>query len=306
MLPADPVPWVSILTPSYNYEEYVGSCLRSVNRQRNAHALQHIVIDDGSTDCSWEIVRELHPEAARDALVRPNRGLSATLNEALGRAQGQWVNWLNSDDLHLPWTLEVVEHVLQRVPDADLIVGDTVLVDSDTRYLRLVSRSGFDRAVLMGGFNPFFVSSTFWRRAHAEGWAFDETLQLLMDMDLWLNVTTAPCTVVKVDIPLSLFRSHNRQISARTRPSDSAEMRALGARHGIPALARSRTARSDARSRIRHAASRVVSGAAARELRLRGLRGRPVDWTTADFDQSALDRLAVHRRIPELHVTRVQ
>lgn len=268
---------LSVLTPSYNYEPYLGTCVRSVRSQ--GEPVQHVVVDDGSSDGSWDLLMREHANPLADCARHANRGLSGTLNAALAMAGGSWLSWLNSDDFELPWTLSTVRRVLDQVPDADVVVGDTVLVDERSRLIRLVSRGPFDPRVLSGGFNPFFVPSVFWRRSRRPQWVFDESMKLLMDMDLWLAVTAGGATVVKVDVPLSAFRNHPQQISASRRPGDVEEMRTLGERYGIARLATAKNADATPGARYRHASSRLSSGAATREWRARHLRGANADWT---------------------------
>lgn len=301
MQPAD----VSVLTPSYNYETFLGSCLTSVQRQRGTTKLQHVVIDDGSSDGSWAIVQGLHPSPDKDTRTRPNKGLSATLNEALDVARGEWLVWLNSDDLFLPWTVELLQRALAEAPDADLVVGDTVLVDDQTRFLRLVARAPFDRRVAAGGFNPFFVSSVFWRRDRLPTWRFDQEMRLLMDLDLWLALTGPGCTVVKLDAPMSLFRAHAGQISATARETDLAETRRLGRRYDLPQLTAAVRHGPTGAARWRHAWSRVASGGAVRELRARRLKGADLDWPGGRADARALAALDPADRDVRLHVTRL-
>jgi hypothetical protein len=295
---------VSVITPSYNYEPFLASCLRSVQQQRGRSQVQHVVIDDGSADGSWRLVQEVHSSPDVDARTRPNKGLSATLNDALDLARGDWLLWLNSDDLLLPWSVELLERALDQVPDADLVVGDTVLVDDRTRYRRLVARSHFDRRVAAGGFNPFFVSSVFWRRDRLPGWRFDESMQLLMDLDLWLALTVPGSTVVKVAAPMSLFREHGGQISATARPTDVTETRLLGERYDLSELRRAQRHGPTPAARRRHAISRVTSGAVLRELRARSLRGSALDWPVGAADTTALQALDPGIQDPLVHVTR--
>ena len=81
------MPLVSIAIPSYNHEIYVQECIRSVIDQ-DYRNIELIIIDDGSTDNSVEKIEELIPLCKKrfvrfEFLCRENKGLSATLNEAI-------------------------------------------------------------------------------------------------------------------------------------------------------------------------------------------------------------------------------
>jgi glycosyltransferase involved in cell wall biosynthesis len=101
-------PLVSIITPTYNHEKYIGACLDSVITQTYRH-WEQIVVDDGSTDGTWDIVCEY---ATRDDRIRPlrqkNKGiwrLAETYNFALTVSTGALVAILEGDDVWQPHKL---------------------------------------------------------------------------------------------------------------------------------------------------------------------------------------------------------
>jgi glycosyltransferase involved in cell wall biosynthesis len=275
---------LSVLTPSFNYVDYVGTCIDSVRLQESSIDVQHVIVDDGSTDASWDVIRAKHPNWRRDCVRQPNAGLAATLNRALAIATGDWLLWLNADDFLLPDALRLAEQAIRRVPDADIIFGDTVFVDETSRLIRLVAQPVFDRRLLEGGYNCFHTPSVLWRRAlltAGRGW--DESLSLLLDLDLWLTITGGETVVVKIDAPLSAFRRHPRQISATRRDTDIDEVKRVAAQHDLPGLARvaanASTARSTWPSKLLHGWLKVIEGCWWREWGMKRWRGRRMDWT---------------------------
>ncbi|MFT3928194.1 MAG: glycosyltransferase [Myxococcales bacterium] len=99
-------PLVSVVIPSYNHRRFIGKAVDSVLQQSHQN-VELIVIDDGSSDGSAELLREAYGSDPRVQLrARENRGAHATLNEAVGLARGEFVTILNSDDLYLPTRLE--------------------------------------------------------------------------------------------------------------------------------------------------------------------------------------------------------
>jgi hypothetical protein len=277
----DPSPrlTLSVLTPSFNYAEFIGDCIASVRLQDSAFAVQHVIVDDGSADGSWDIVRANYPDAERDCVQQSNRGLAATLNRALSIATGDWILWLNADDFLLPHTFRLAERALARHPGADLIFGDTIFVDASSRFLRLVAQPRFDRRLLEGGYNMFHTPSVIWRRdllTTGDGW--DESMKLLMDLDLWLTVTQGDVTVVKVDAPLSAFRRHRRQISATARETDIDELRTIARKHGIAQLAEASRVASRRRAKLAHGWRKSLDGGWFREWRAQRYVGRRMDW----------------------------
>ncbi len=106
---------VSVLIPCYNAERYVAETLRSVLAQ-TWDRLQVVVVDDGSTDASAEIVRSF--EDARITLVQQsNAGQTAALNTALRHATGDYVQYIDADDVIDPDKIELQLARLQAAPD---------------------------------------------------------------------------------------------------------------------------------------------------------------------------------------------
>src|ERR1700691_4780937 len=111
------LPVVTAIVPVYNHEKYVIDSLRSIIRQ-NYPNVELIVINDGSKDRSHEMVLSLVEECKQrflrfEYINRENRGLSATLNQALEIARGKYLSVLASDDLIVPdkfrWLVEALE-----------------------------------------------------------------------------------------------------------------------------------------------------------------------------------------------------
>ena len=112
---------ISVIVPCYNAERYLEDCLRSVLGQTEQD-FEVIAVDDGSTDGTANILSRLSAEDARLQVIRqPNRGVSAARNRAMERAKGEWLFFLDADDL-LPQM--AFETLLEHAGDAvDLIVG---------------------------------------------------------------------------------------------------------------------------------------------------------------------------------------
>jgi glycosyltransferase involved in cell wall biosynthesis len=103
--PADPSrsALVSVVIPTYNGERFLADTLRSVLAQTHP-AIEIISVDDGSTDASVAVVSALAPRASR--LSQANAGVSAARNRGLAAAQGQFVIFLDQDDIWHPLQIE--------------------------------------------------------------------------------------------------------------------------------------------------------------------------------------------------------
>lgn len=106
---------VSVIVPAYNVEKYIGRCLDSIQKQTYSE-MEILVIDDGSTDGTWEIVKEY---AKRDSRVIPvhreNGGVSKSRNEGLSLATGDYIAFLDADDY---WNDDSVEIMVRKLEES--------------------------------------------------------------------------------------------------------------------------------------------------------------------------------------------
>ncbi len=105
---------ISVIVPVYNHEKFVVECLHSICEQ-NWPDLELIIIDDGSTDASWNhIVRFRFPTSVRSRILRvENEGASRALNRGCQLATGQYLALCNSDDLFVPGRLHRMVSALE-------------------------------------------------------------------------------------------------------------------------------------------------------------------------------------------------
>jgi glycosyltransferase involved in cell wall biosynthesis len=102
-------PLVSILIPAYNVSEWLADTLRSALAQSWEHK-EIIVVDDGSTDDTLTIARQFESESVR-VFTQKNQGAAATRNRAFSLCSGDFIQWLDADDLLSPHkiTLQMLE-----------------------------------------------------------------------------------------------------------------------------------------------------------------------------------------------------
>lgn len=144
-------PLVSVLLPSYNHEKYVEASVRSIMSQTGVD-FELVVIDDGSTDSSPQILARLSAELGFRYYHRPNKGLVATSNELLDLARGKYFCSFASDDVMPAGRLRAQSEYLEAHPEFPVCFGQIVLTDSegrhdnvmDPRYTRSVPRVTFE------------------------------------------------------------------------------------------------------------------------------------------------------------------
>lgn len=127
-------PRITIVTPNYNCGSHLEQTIQSVISQ-NYPNLQYIVIDGGSTDNSVEIIKKY--EQHIDFWVsEPDGGAAEAIKKGFGVANGEWMNWLNSDDYLLPDALNILAEVIHASPNAKWITGTRIIVNERGGGLR--------------------------------------------------------------------------------------------------------------------------------------------------------------------------
>jgi len=134
---SDNQPLVSIISPTYNHEKFIASCIESVLAQRY-YNWEMIIIDDGSTDGTFDIATDY---AKKDERIKPftqkNIGifrLGESYNFALSKCKGSYVAILECDDVWLPEKLEIQVEVLENHPECILSWGQAYLTSVDLSY----------------------------------------------------------------------------------------------------------------------------------------------------------------------------
>jgi teichuronic acid biosynthesis glycosyltransferase TuaG len=100
-------PLVSVITPAYNASAFIAECIRSVQAQAHSN-WEHVIVDDCSSDDTRAIVERFQASDPKVRLIpnQSNLGVAETRNRAIAEAGGQFVAFLDSDDLWLPEKLE--------------------------------------------------------------------------------------------------------------------------------------------------------------------------------------------------------
>lgn len=181
-------PLVSIVIPCYNDERFIGEAIRSALGQTYP-SIEVIVIDDGSTDGSLEVIRSL-----RDCVrweTGPNRGGSAARNRGLALARGELIQFLDADDLLHPEKLERQVPIVQAC-SKHIVYSDFVIVDGATEQAIEVPRNGetdMDPVVFALRRPKLRTSAPIHRRERLEAiGGFDERLPCAQEYDLHIRL----------------------------------------------------------------------------------------------------------------------
>ena len=180
-----PSPVVTVVMPTWNRGRVVGAAIRSVQAQSFAD-WELIVVDDGSTDDTPEIMAAFHDPRVR-YVTKAHAGQCRARNHALTLARGALIAYLDSDNVWYPGYLAAAVAVFAAKPAVDCLYGAMV---TDAHYAgeHILFRP-FDRERLIDG-NYIGMSTFMHRRVLIERYgAFDEELSTLEDWDLILRYT---------------------------------------------------------------------------------------------------------------------
>lgn len=180
-------PLVSIITPSYNQGDFIEDTLLSVKNQ-NYSNVEHIVVDGGSTDNTLEILKEYQNKYNLSWLSEPDEGQSEAINKGFKIAQGEFVGWLNSDDVY--FDREVISYIANeflRFVSPDIIYGDLAVIDRNgtIKQIRRALDWEYDRLLR---FYSLPQPSTFFRNKVVKNNFLKKELNYSMDLEYWLRL----------------------------------------------------------------------------------------------------------------------
>jgi glycosyltransferase involved in cell wall biosynthesis len=208
-----PEPIVSVVIPAYNRSALLGEAIESVLAQDHPR-LEVIVVDDGSTDDTPSVVRSY---GNRVKYIRQEHsGRSAARNRGLAHAAGEFVAFLDSDDVFLPGKLSTQVLFLLDHPEVDAVYGDGHTLDAQGRLGPLqpyvTPLPDATSEVIIGhllSHNLFALHTALVRRrALPDEQKFDESLDALEDWDLWIRIALAGREIRYHDSKVAAYRRH--------------------------------------------------------------------------------------------------
>ncbi len=206
---------ISVIIPVYNRAHSIGRALDSVLAQQSA-ADEIIVIDDGSTDHTADIIEQDYPQVK---LIRQlNKGVSAARNVGIQAASHEWIALLDSDDEWLPDKLKSIRQVHEKNRDEVLFHSDEIWIRNGVRVnpMNKHQKSGgfiFEQCLPLCVISP---SAAVIRRSVLDHIGlFNENLPACEDYDLWLRLCHRHA-VFYIDQPLIIkYGGHEDQLSRK-------------------------------------------------------------------------------------------
>jgi glycosyltransferase involved in cell wall biosynthesis len=212
-------PLVSIITPVLNRIDTIEASLASVSNQTYGH-IEHILVDGGSTDGTLEFLSQYRPPHPFRWISEPDNGMYEAINKGMSLSRGEVLAYLNSDDLYLPWSVDVAVQAMQ--PGTELVYGDLGILAA--------KGNGAAGAFAIQFYPEFelrhysFVSTlgqptVFWRRSLTERIGpFDTRYRLIGDCEYWLRAAINGAKLKHVPEVLAVQVEHGSTLRATQAP----------------------------------------------------------------------------------------
>jgi len=198
---------VSILVPVYNAAECLRKCVGSIVAQSYTN-LQIVIINDGSTDGSWELMKELAQEDHRiEVYSQSNHGVAATRNSLLDKAMGEWVLFVDSDDSIAPDTVKILLQEQEKT-GADMIVFNQ-------RQRREYDKDAVIREFLRHREFRGMLWNKLLKREHLEGLVFDRSVSFGEDALMVWQVLQRVNRVVAINKRLYHYTPNAKSLSCQ-------------------------------------------------------------------------------------------
>jgi glycosyltransferase involved in cell wall biosynthesis len=204
-------PLVTVYITNYNYGKYIRKAVHSVLNQSKS-IFEIIIIDDGSTDNSREIIEQFEDHSNIDIIFQHNKGLNVTNNIALRVARGKYIMRLDADDFLAPEALEIMTLRLEEDDELGLIFPDYYLVDDEDNILSIERRHDFKNNVSLYD-QPAHGAVTLIRKSYLlKLGGYDEEFSCQDGYELWVKFV-AKFKVGNVNKPLFYYRQHGSNLT---------------------------------------------------------------------------------------------
>lgn len=210
-------PLCSVIIPTYNRGPLIRPTLDSVLAQRETD-FEVVVVDDGSTDETTEI---LAGYASRVTVIsQQNAGPGAARNRGAAEARGDFLAFLDSDDLWFPWTLKTIRRAIERFAPVSFVTSKPLeftspveldgIVEEEPRFERFDDFFAATDEFRFVGSGAMIVS----RKAFLNAGGFTPNVRVAEDLDLVLRLGVEPVYVFVAAPPLIAYRRHTESLVA--------------------------------------------------------------------------------------------
>ena len=185
------MPKISVIMPNYNAWKYISEAIQSVLDQTFGD-FEFIIIDDCSTDNSWEIIQNFAKKDSRIIALRNEKNLTVcrTANRALDMARGEFIARLDSDDVSLPERLSRQLDFLKKNPEYILCGSNFQFIDQNGKIGKMrklpETNEEIQHSFLIK--NPIAQSTVMIRASMLGALRYDENFEVAEDLEFWMRL----------------------------------------------------------------------------------------------------------------------
>ncbi|KAF0233727.1 MAG: family 2 glycosyl [Desulfovibrionaceae bacterium] len=221
----------SIITPSFNRAQLIGTTIRSVLGQGMSD-LEYVVVDGGSSDGTRDILEQHAGDLRFRTIVESDEGMYDAINKGFRATSGEILGYINTDDYYFPWTLEVVDRYFREHAEVDVVFGDTLVLDFAASNATInvympLSLNQLRTGILIPQPTVFMRRKCFDR---AGDLALD--VRLLGDCEYWLRLAERGFRMSKIHEILAVETNHAGTLRTTQKVKIDAEKRFLLTRYG--------------------------------------------------------------------------
>lgn len=227
---------VSVIVPLYNYQQYIGDCIRSILNQ-TYDKFELIVVDDCSTDSSHAVAQRFvsdNPQVMRLIKMPRNSGYSAAKNVGIMASQGEFITCLDADDMMTKDSVSARVTRLQHT-GADLVHAWAMNMPADCNLERAYQLNPEDYGKRKASETLHAQTVMMRRNVHIRFGLYDETLRSASDREMWYRLFGwefhGPYLIprVKLKQDVAYYRLHPNSMSAKRLKNRHVHRRVLAA-----------------------------------------------------------------------------
>ncbi|WP_339750437.1 glycosyltransferase [uncultured Marinobacter sp.] len=219
---------ISVITPTYNRARFLPAAVASVLSQTFGD-FELIIVDDGSEDNTPDVLKPFFADRRVRYVYQENQGQSHARNLALKQATGDFIAFLDSDDVWAPDKLEKQLAVFRANSEVDIVHGDEAIINEQGSVVSLQNMrrySGRITRYLLADNSVSITTALVRRRCFDEMGGFDTSVGVADDYELWLRFSARYCYQYEPGIVAS-YRVMADQISSDKRRRYAANERII-------------------------------------------------------------------------------
>ena len=206
---------ISVIIPTYNRKKYIKRAIDSVIRQ-SYKPFEIIVIDDGSTDGTYELIKKSYSSSQISLEKQINNGVSSARNKGVKLANGDWIAFLDSDDEWFENKLELQAREIKKSKTFMICHTNEIWIRNGIRVNQMKKHQKYGGAIFKKCLDMCRISPSsvmIHRRIFDEIGLFDEDLIICEDYDLWLRISSKYPVLYLDSMLIKKFGGHEDQLS---------------------------------------------------------------------------------------------